>query len=135
MPVKFVFDDAGNLVIRTRIRPLAEMPSDQEMLDRAKARTGAETTEGWHVIQVDDAAYRANYQRAVSITRDVQTGQIAVVQATPTVVSSAELARDARVKEIGGTAAAAWGALTTEQKTNLVLEYFERRSCGSHRGI
>ncbi|MCL4852548.1 MAG: hypothetical protein KJZ78_14355, partial [Bryobacteraceae bacterium] len=66
MPVKFVFDDAGNLVIRTRIRPLAKMPTDQEMLDRAKARVGAESTEGWHVIQVDDAAYRAQYGRAIS---------------------------------------------------------------------
>ena len=126
MPVKFVFDDAGNLVIRTRLRPLAEMPSDQEMLDRAKARAGVESTEGWHVIQVDDAAYRAQYGRAISITRDVQTGQIAVVQAAPNVVSSGELARDARVKEISGTAAAAWGVLTAEQKTNLVIEYFEK---------
>jgi len=126
MPVKFVFDDAGNLVIRTRIRPLAEIPSDQEMLDRAKARAGAPSTEGWHVIQSDDAMYRAQYGRAISITRDVQTGQIAVVQATPNVASSAELARDARVKEIGGTAAAAWNALSAEQKNNLVLEYFEK---------
>ena len=126
MPVKFVFDDAGNLVIRTRIRPLAEMPTDQGMLDRAKARVGVESTEGWHVIQVDDESYRAQYTRAVSITRDVQTGQIAVVQAAPNIVSSAELARDARVKEISGTAAAAWGALTTEQKNNLVIEYFEK---------
>ncbi len=126
MPVKFVFDDSGNLVIRTRLRPLAEMPTDQEMLDRAKARAGAESTEGWHVIQVDDESYRAQYGRAISITRDVQTGQIAVVQATPNIVSSAELARDARVKEIGGTTAAAWGTLTAEQKTNLVIEYFEK---------
>jgi len=126
MPVKFVFDDVGNLVMRTRIRPLAEMPTDQEMLDRAKARADVESTEGWHVIQSDDATYRAQYGRAVSITRDVQTGQIAVVHATPTVVSSAEIARDARVKEISGTAAAAWGALTAEQKTNLVIEYFEK---------
>ena len=126
MPVKFVFDNAGNLVIRTRLRPLAEMLSDEEMLDRAKAWAGAESTEGWHVIQVDDESYRAQYGRAVSITRDVQTGQIAVVQATPTVTSSAEIARDTRVKEIGGTTAAAWGALTSEQKTNLVIEYFEK---------
>ena len=126
MPVKFVFDDAGNLVIRTRIRPLAEMPTDQQMLDRAKARADVESTEGWHVIQVDDGTYHAQYARAISITRDVQTGQIAVVQAAPNIVSSAELARDARVKEISGTAAAAWGVLTTEQKTNLVIEYFEK---------
>ncbi|MBZ0272681.1 hypothetical protein K8I61_11640 [bacterium] len=126
MPVKFVFDDAGNLVIRTRLRPLAEIPSDEEMLDRAKARAGAQSTEGWHVIQADDATFHAQYKTAASIARDVQTGQIAVVQATPTVVSSAELARDARVKEISGTAAAAWGVLTAEQKTNLVIEYFEK---------
>ena len=126
MPVKFVFDDAGNLVIRTRIRPIAEMPTDQAMLDRAKARAGVESTEGWHVIEVGDETYRSQYGRAISITRDVQTGQIAVVQATPNVVSSAELARDVRVKEIGGTTALAWGALTTEQKTGLVLEYFEK---------
>ena len=126
MPVKFVFDDAGGLVIRTRIRPLAEMPTDQEMFDRAKARTGVQSTEGWHVIEVGDDLYRAQYGGAASITRNVQTGQIAVVPATPSVVSSAELARDARVKEIGGTTAVAWGALTTEQKTGLMLEYFEK---------
>jgi hypothetical protein len=126
MPVKFVFDDAGNLMIRTRIRPLAEMPTDQEMLDRAKARAGVQSTEGWHVIEVGDDDYRALYGRAASITRNVQTGQIAVVQATPVVVSSDELARQARVKEIGGTTEAAWGTLTTEQKTGLMLEYFEK---------
>jgi hypothetical protein len=126
MPVKFVFDDAGNLVIRTRIRPLAEMPTDQAMLDRARVRAGVQSTEGWHIILVDDEAYHADYARAVSITRDVQTGQIAVVQAAPVVVSSAELARQSRVKEIGGTTAVAWGALTNEQKTGLMLEYFEK---------
>ena len=126
MPVKFVFDDVGNLVIRTRIRPLAEMPTDQAMLDRAKARAGVEITEGWHVILVDDETYHVDYARAVSITRDVPTGQIAVIQAAPVVVSSAELARQARVKEIGGTTAAAWGTFTAEQKTNLVIEYFEK---------
>jgi hypothetical protein len=126
MPVKYVFDDAGNLVIRTRIRPLAEMPTDQAMLDRAKARAGVQSTDGWHVILVDDETYHADYARAVSITRDVQTGQITVVQAAPNVVSSDELARQARVKEIGGTTAVAWGGLTTEQKTGLMLEYFEK---------
>ena len=126
MPVKFVFDDAGNLVIRTRLRPLAEMPTDQEMLDLGKTRIGAESTEGWHVIQVADETYRAVYKIAARITRDVGTGELVVVPREVTPVSVEELTRQSRVKEIGKTAAGDWVALTTEQKTTLMLEYFEK---------
>ena len=126
MPVKFVFDDAGNLVIRTRLRPLAEMPTDQEMLDLGKTRVGAESTEGWHVIQVSDETYRAVYKIAARITRDIGTGELVVVPREVTPVSVEELTRQSRVKEIGKTAAGDWAALTTEQKTTLMLEYFEK---------
>ncbi len=126
MPVKYVFDDAGNLVIRTRLRPLAEMPTDQEMLDLGKARAGAESIEGWHVIQVADETYRAVYKIAARITRDVGTGELVVVPREVTPVSVEELTRQSRVKEIGKTAAGDWAALTTEQKTTLMLEYFEK---------
>ena len=130
MPVKFVFNDAGNLVIRTRIRPLAEMPSDQEMLDLGKTRVVAESTEGWHVIQVSDEAYRAVYKIAARITRDIGTGELVVVPRGVTPVSAEELVRQTRVKEIGATGADAWAALTTEQKTGLMLEYFEKAILG-----
>ena len=126
MPVKFVFDDAGNLVIRTRLRPAAEMPTDQEMLDLGKTRIGVESTEGWHVIQVGDETYRAVYKIAARITRDVGTGELVVVPREVTPVSVEELTRQSRVKEIGKTAAGDWAALTTEQKTTLMLEYFEK---------
>ena len=126
MPVKFVFDDAGNLVIRTRLRPLAEMPSDQEMLDRAKARADAPSTDGWHVIQVSDETYRAVYKIAARITRDVGTGELVVVPREVTPVSAEELIRQDRVKQIGATTSGDWAALTTEQKTTLMLEYFEK---------
>ena len=130
MPVKFVFDDAGNLVIRTRLRPAAEMPSDQEMLDLGKMRISAESTEGWHVIQVSDETYRAVYKIAARITRDIGTGELVVVPREVTPVSAGELARQTRVKEIGATGADAWIALTTEQKTGLMLEYFEKAILG-----
>ena len=130
MPVKFVFDDAGNLVIRTRLRPLAEMPTDQEMLDLGKTRIGAESTEGWHVIQVSDETYRAVYKIAARITRNVGTGELVVVPREVTPVSVEELIRQTRVKEIGATGADAWVALTTEQKTALMLEYFEKAILG-----
>ena len=130
MPVKYVFDEAGNLVIRTRLRPTAEMPSDQEMLDRGKARAGAESTVGWHVVQVDNAAYRAQYRDAAQITRDINTGELVVVPRVVTPISLDELTRQSRVKEIGATTADAWAALTTEQKTALLLEYFEKAILG-----
>jgi len=130
MPVKFVFDDAGNLVIRTRLRPLAEIPSDQEMLDLGKTRVGAESTEGWQVIQVSDETYRAVYKIAARITRDVGTGELVVVPREVTPVSVEELTRQSRVKEIGATEADAWVVLTTEQKTALMLEYFEKAILG-----
>ena len=130
MPVKFVFDDAGNLVIRTRLRPAAEIPSDQEMLDLGKTRVGAESTEGWHVIQVSDETYRAVYKIAARITRDIGTGELVVVPREVTPVSVEELTRQSRVKEIGATGADAWVTLTTEQKTALMLEYFEKAILG-----
>ena len=130
MPVKFVFDDAGNMVIRTRLRPLAEIPSDQEMLDLGKTRIGAESTEGWHVIQVSDETYRAVYKMAARITRDVGTGELVVVPREVTPVSVEELTRQTRVKEIGATTSGEWSALTTEQKTTLMLEYFEKAILG-----
>ncbi|HPQ71916.1 MAG TPA: hypothetical protein PKW95_22525 [bacterium] len=130
MPVKFVFDDVGNLLIRTRLRPLAEIPTDQEMLDLGKTRVGAASTEGWHVIQVSDETYRAVYKIAVRITRDVGTGELVVVPREVTPVSVEELIRQTRVKEIGATTSGEWSALTTEQKTTLMLEYFEKAILG-----
>ena len=126
MPVKYVFDETGALVIQTRIRPLAEMPTDEEMLERGRLRAGVESTEDWNVVQMDDVAYRAQYKDAAQITRDIGTGELVVVPRVATPVSMDELARQTRVKEIDATTPDAWVALTTEQKTALLLEYFEK---------
>ena len=45
MPVKYVFDETGALVIQTRIRPLAEMPTDEEMLERIVYRDALQRAE------------------------------------------------------------------------------------------
>ena len=126
MPVKYVFDETGALVIQTRIRPLAEMPTDEEMLERGRLRAGVESTEDWNVVQVDDNTYRLEYRNAAQITRDIGTGELVVVPRVVTPVSMDELARQTRVKEIDATTPDAWAALTTEQKTALLLEYFEK---------
>jgi len=126
MPVKYVFDETGALVIQTRIKPLAEMPTDEEMLERGKLRARVESTVGWDVVQVDDESYRAQYKEAAQITRDIGTGELVAVPRVVTPVSVDELARQTRVKEIDATTPDAWAVLTTEQKTALLLEYFEK---------
>jgi len=126
MPVKYVFDETGDLVIQTRIRPMAEMPTDEEMLERGRLRAGVESTDGWDIIQVDDENYRAQYKDVTQITRDIGTGELLAVPRVVTPVSMDELARQTRVKEIDTTTPDAWAALTSEQKTALMLEYFEK---------
>jgi len=126
MPVKYVFDETGALVIQTRIRPLAEMPTDEEMLERGRFRAGVESTVGWNVVQVDDDTYRLEYRNAAQITRDIGTGELVVVPRVVESVSADELIRQTRVKEIEATTPDGWATLTTEQKTALLLEYFEK---------
>ena len=126
MPVKYVFDETGALVIQTRIRPLAEMPTDEEMLERGRFRAGVESTVGWNVVQVDDDTYRLEYRNAAQITRDIGTGELVVVPRVVESVSADELIRQTRVKEIEATTPDGWAALTIEQKTALLLEYFEK---------
>ena len=126
MPVKYVFDETGALIIQTRIRPLAEMPTDEDMLERGRLRAGAESTVGWNVVQVDDDTYRLEYRNAAQITRDIGTGELMVVPAQVEQISIEELTRQSRVKEIEATTPDGWATLTAEQKTALLLEYFEK---------
>ncbi len=126
MPVKYVFDETGTLVVQTRIRPLAEMPADEEMLERGRLRAGVESTVGWNVVQVDDDTYRLEYRNAAQITRDIGTGELVVVPAQVEQISIEELTRQSRIKEIEATTPDGWATLTIEQKTALLLEYFEK---------